>query len=572
MAAGDTHYEIHFRPTPRHAWQMLGVESVKDTALNEAREALAEAPEASVKVTKEVFDEESGTFVSNVVFRQGDQTSINNDRAHKRDNLPCAGPHDLTAVAGRDMVRRAVRNWLRQEGVLVLELLHNPQLVERLEATGTVMQHAVQKFAVARAEERNASVQHYIKQLNDLVQQSTELLFRETRLDPPEPLTPDTLAKSLETIANHNDRARRLRFKIARTLEDQDTWAGKGGALLTLLDAAREIGEDADWAIKALEEFLDEFVIDEDARASLMTPGEDFGAIIESLTALLCGKSDAQDLLSPLGCELARQMKQQRFKRAQLIIAREVLRLLQTPKRLRPKDVFAEIALVRKLADSLIYAASRLVSIDDITAAFVIRSAQLVQADAMAAISDARPEPEEALNALMDMEKSVIGIQNKVKIADYIIGFATAHQAKNHFVFGDQPLVARLSALGRLDKRLHKSTFPETEVIRISKTITAIAQEIDRESQFFRKIDGAKAGAFDRALEHLKLIERNILPRGEMWTEACRRARRLMASPSAREDLAKGGAAAVEKAERVKALLRKFDSRPSPNRNATPGP
>lgn len=556
MSGSDTHYEVYFRNSPTDQWKMLGAESSKQLAIDEARDAMRDAPNGSVKVVKEVFEIDTGMFVSNTVFREGEQSVVKPDRADKQDDIPCSAPDQLIATAGREAIKLALREWLAQEQSLVLELVHNPKLVDRLEASGTVMQHAVQSYAVARADEREASVQHYIKQLNALIGQATQILYQDTRAESVERLTPEKVHTVLERLSERSDRERRLKLNLAFTLGEERDWYSKGEKMIGLINAIRQLGDDHRWARGIVERFLEEFIGDYNARSCLIEPPADLGQKVDALTAILCGRTDAVELLKPLGRVVAGNIKHGRFKRCQLVLARDVVGILQTPKRLRPSDVFSEIDLVRRLADSMIASAGHLLSPDSIANAFTTRSAQLVQHDAMTEIAKARPHPEDALNALVEMERSVVGMQNKVKIADYIISFATSFQAKNHFVFGQQPLLARLSALGKFDERVRASTFPETEKIRIGRTLTAIGEEINRETEFFRRIDGAKADPLDKALEHLRLVENRVLPKGALWAEAYKRAKRLLNSPSGQESLASGTPETVKKLKRIQAIMR----------------
>ena len=60
----------------------------------------------------------------------------------------CAGPAELYSPHARALIGRVLEDWLRREGVTAFELLHRPDVAERLEAAGVELQHAIQKVAV----------------------------------------------------------------------------------------------------------------------------------------------------------------------------------------------------------------------------------------------------------------------------------------------------------------------------------------------------------------------------------------------------------------------------------------
>ncbi len=54
-------------------------------------------------------------------------------------------------------------------------------MLEKLEATGTLYQHAIQKIAVAQAASTTTSVQQIIKSLNELTTQAFNRVYRDQR-------------------------------------------------------------------------------------------------------------------------------------------------------------------------------------------------------------------------------------------------------------------------------------------------------------------------------------------------------------------------------------------------------
>ena len=72
--------------------------------------------------------------------------------ADDEDRPNCLGPQDLYAPHARELIGRVLEDWLGRNGVTAFELLHRPDLVERLEASGVELQHAIQKVAIPESQ------------------------------------------------------------------------------------------------------------------------------------------------------------------------------------------------------------------------------------------------------------------------------------------------------------------------------------------------------------------------------------------------------------------------------------
>src|ERR1700743_758627 len=76
---------------------------------------------------------------------------------------------------------RLLSDFLARNKITVTELIHRADMLEKLEATGTVYQHAIQKVAVAQAASTSANVQQIVKSLNELATQAIQRVYRDQR-------------------------------------------------------------------------------------------------------------------------------------------------------------------------------------------------------------------------------------------------------------------------------------------------------------------------------------------------------------------------------------------------------
>ena len=98
--------------------------------------------------------------------------------------LPCFKPEDLYSYHARSTIRRLLPDFLARNRITVTELIHRPDMLEKLEATGTLYQHAIQKVAVAQAANTTTPVQQIVKSLNELATQAIQRVYRDQRKGP----------------------------------------------------------------------------------------------------------------------------------------------------------------------------------------------------------------------------------------------------------------------------------------------------------------------------------------------------------------------------------------------------
>src|SRR5689334_21647061 len=98
---------------------------------------MAEGRESAVKVTKEVFDEELREFQSIVIQKLGAADVVAKAKPKEDVHPLCVAPQDLYTLHARERIGRLLETWLERNNATPFELLHRPDLVEKLEASGT---------------------------------------------------------------------------------------------------------------------------------------------------------------------------------------------------------------------------------------------------------------------------------------------------------------------------------------------------------------------------------------------------------------------------------------------------
>src|SRR5471032_897257 len=135
-----------------------------------------------VKVVKETYNDDTGDFLTLKIFEEGhNQVKITPAQEDAPHALPCFKPDDLYSYHARQTMSRLLTDYLARNKITITELIHRADMLEKLEATGTLYQHAIQKVAVAQAASTAAGVQQIVKSLNELTTQAFHRVYRDQR-------------------------------------------------------------------------------------------------------------------------------------------------------------------------------------------------------------------------------------------------------------------------------------------------------------------------------------------------------------------------------------------------------
>lgn len=545
MAAGHIHFEVYFKKSRKHAWTLIEAAPSRDAAITRAKALLAETPAGSARVSKETYDEAERVFRALTVFEQGGEKYEDDGRADRKRELPCRSAADLVQPHARDAIARSLKGFLKRQKATTLELLHRVDLVEKLEASGTELQHAVQKVAIAQASQTDSSAQHFVKQLNQLVQSAIEKLYGEIRNEGFPKLKKGELADVCARIAGAPDRERKLRGAVAQRLKSAADWKTKLERLLDLAEEARPLAPEAAWPLNVVGEFIGEAVCVDDARAALLRETSDLGEQLDGLTGLFGGPRNASPFLSEAGARLSGFFVKDLFSEARAAIARKILSELKSTKRLRPTNFQSEVQLNRSLAERLIMSATPLISGGEIAEAFVTRSSRLLEPEAIEALIAAAPAPSAELTLMLELEENIVGEHNKRKLAAYVRARCGAHQVESYFVYGLTPALGRLAELAEIVRLLARTGFDAKDKAEMTEKLDALAIAIEEREQIFAKLDRRAMPPLDKALAYLRLVGKGVVPPGRLTDAARRRATKLLASPEARAALAESADARV---------------------------
>src|SRR6202000_3208407 len=133
---------------------------------------------------------------------------------------------------------RLLSDFLSRCKITITELIHRADMLEKLEATGTLYQHAIQKVAVAQAANTTTPVQQIVKSLNELTTQAFHRVYRDQRKGLfPDP-HPHQFGELAVKLAPQGDAAYVFNGALARHLKESTGWDDKVLRLLAIMESA----------------------------------------------------------------------------------------------------------------------------------------------------------------------------------------------------------------------------------------------------------------------------------------------------------------------------------------------
>lgn len=552
MSVGSpVHYELFVRRKVNAPWTLDFATEDRAKAIDTAEEMLAEGRVAAVKVCKETLDEDTRAFKSVTLLAKGAVESRKDRLVREVDTGPlCVTPRDLYTVHARGRIARLLEGWLRRFAVTPFELLHRPDLVEKLEASGVEIQHAVQKIAVPEAQARGLTTHELIRTFQGLIDRAIERLLKDGRRSVFPTLQPANFADTVDRLLEEPERGYLLGGGVAGYLSGAQGWSQKVGRLLDLAEAAPVAGRGRDVALQVLEQPLGEIMSVKNALVDLIGPDLDLGATLAAMTQMAAGAEVAALLkldapfarhMPPLKGEAARLadwLRKDCFEGVRTSLVRRVMRDLVGPRRLRPTCADEEIDILRALAMALMASAPKLLPPEDVQEAFVERSKTLVGGDFVATFLCNRDSAFEEIEALIRLAENVVGAANKRAASRWIVAALSALRFEKEIRSGSGSVAAKLASLAELQKAIRRASLPaQDELICLTK-IGEVGGFVEADAKLIATVVKSDAPLPPRLILLLRLATGHAGPSGPVADRARAEAIKLFRAPDLRARLA----------------------------------
>lgn len=565
MDRGQIHYEVFARASVMSPWQLELASENRTLATELAEELLADKRAVAVKVTKETLDPQSMEFTSLTLFQKGAPEPQRRVRERSApQEAPCVTPQDLYASFAREKISRLLEDWLRRNRVTAFELLHRPDLVEKLEASGMELQHAIQKIAVPESQASGQAVHDVMRAYQRLSDQAVERVIRAGRKNLFPDLSKESVAEVATRLIGDPDRGFLLGGAICAVLARTDSPREKVGFLIDFVEAAPEDPQPNALVRVVVEQPLAEILSSPMGLSDLLGPDLDLGANLAALVrlaapaevdALIKMDSALRRLIPELNgpaARLGKQMEAGAFKLLGASIARRVLKELTGPRRLRPGDAHGEIAILRALAMSLTASAGRLLSLDEVQEAFVTRSKTIVTADFVDTYLRGAMNAREEAEWLVRLCENVAGAGNKREAARWLLACVAALRFEKEMRQSGESPAALLSALAGLQRNALKAGLNEADKEQVSRKLGEIGANVEQDARLCDQILRAPAPPLHKLHMLLRMAAGEAAPLGPVSERARADALKLLKIGQVRDALA----ASPEAASKMRPLLR----------------
>jgi hypothetical protein len=559
----DVHYEVFIRKYANSEWTLDMATETRLVALDAAREQMDRGGVAASRVTREIFNEITHEFTSQVILLLGEPERRRKPKPPESKEPLCVSPRDLYTVHARGRIGRLFEDWLERRVATPFELLHRPDLAEQLEASGVEIRLAIQKLAAPEAHARGTSVKEMTDSFKGLAERTLERLAKDNARKALPHVTTGNFAKVSTHVAKEPEAAYLLGCGVAAALAPAMTWSDKVGILLDLADAAPPPGGARTTALAVLAEPLGEIVGSKRGLDHILGGGLDLGASLAAMSRLAAANvidklvraepavAKVTPELSPRAKRLAQWLDREDFSGVRAAIGRRILRELGGPRRLRPDDPVGEIDVIRGLAMALTAAAGKLLPLDNVQAAFSARSRMLVNRDFVEAYVGEGHTSQEEAKALIWLTENVIGAGPKREAGRWLHTLVAGLRFERDQREADSPPMTRLTELSRLQKAVSRIGLVEEDYRPIQAKLGELGGWIEADSRLISQTLKADASALNRLTLLLKLASGESAPLGPAADRARVEALKLARHEATRAELA----SAPERLETIRDLL-----------------
>ena len=510
----EIHFEVFVRRGKKGGWTLLEAITDRQAAIKRAQGALGQGGVVAVKVTKETYKGDDGTFQSVSVFHDGPKDK--DEDKQEKPFTPCFKPQDLLSCHSRSVIARVLKGTLDEWQLIPMELVHRGDMLEKLEATSTVLQHAVQQVAIAQAADTPGKLHEIFRQLMDLALRAMDKVVQDERKGHFIPLPNGSVAAFWKEMGKKGEAPYLLAGAIANHIKNAQGWGTKLRFLLELLADLPEDEASRNQCLEVIDSFVAEMIRSPASLHDLLGECADLGAALRLMTTVFLGKntgdSDAYQVnLNRLSHALAHCMLDE----SRGALAERILAEIRSFQRFHPNSFEQELDSMRHLAQHLVVGVGPHLTIDAITEAFAVRSKRLVTPESIEAYLVGAETAEERIDRLVELEENVVGAQSKKAVAGFMMPILSSPKTELQIGGEGKPVTARLRRVTEFQAAIKATHFDEMDKREILKSLDLLGSRIAERWGFFKSIEQRPVSTAEKTLALLRLIAHDVIPDGE---------------------------------------------------------
>lgn len=551
--SANVHYEVYEKKHQKAGWNLVLACEARQEALDVAKEALGSSSSCSVRVAKESFDETNDIFHSTQIFSQGPEQHKRKMPENNRMDPPCSSPEDLYTLHSRRTLGRALAPWLKRNNISVIELLYRPDMAENLETAGFDRQHAIQKVAIAQAGSQECSVQHVVRRLTELADKAT-LRLRKIEKDKTFPkIQKEGFASTYLQAQKHKNPEFAVRYALAEGLGKMKHWEDKAIFLSSCVSDVLVEGKGCKKSLKVIDEFISEIVALPHALDKIVG-GKTLGERLDRITDVLIGSDSVAG--GDAAKTLAKAITSKSLPNTQSVLAARAFRDLCGPRRLFPDDFAAEVELNRWLAERLTTIDQALAPADMLAEAFTSRSSRLLENESVQSLLDScKKSSAEEIRQLLVFEESILGDQNKKKLASFLRAVIGSHKTRTWFSHGPEKILTAIAKIAHSQRAVRNSTFCKTDQDELFAQLDLLCADVLNDTKALDKLEQRNIQSLDVADSLMKLIDGGIVTIGRVSDDICRRVLNILRSTKVKSALRNGDETTISTVRKISSMM-----------------
>jgi hypothetical protein len=557
--AGPIHYEVFVRKTPPSPWTLAMATEDRTHAVESAEEMLAVGSVAAVRVTKETLDAETMGFASVTILTKGAPEPKRRKVEEDSSNTSvCNAPNDLYSPIAREKLGHLLEDWLRRNRVCAYELLHRADLLEKLDASGVELQHAIQKLAVPESQATGRKVHDLIRHYQRLAEVSIARVLTASQRGNFVDLNETPLSEFADKMVGRPDGAFMVGGAICRATASGHGPRDRVALLMNLVDQAPAQGPGRALVLSQIEQLLSDVTAQPTGLASILGPGLAPGAALAAIIRMCAPneveaviRADARigQLIPKVDGDVARlglRMAVGEFPTLARSLIRMVLRELSGTRRLQPGHALGEIAMLRALAAAMAAATGRLLSPDEVKEAFIERSKMLVTADFVGACTADQETALQEVESLTRLCENVTGGANKRAAARWLVASLTSIRFETEMRAPGLHPVQKLSVLAGLQRSIRACALGDPDQEQALAAVGVIGGMVEADARLIALMARAEAPPAQKLTALLRVAAGQTGPLGPAADRAKAEVLKLMKAPETRNALAAAPDSLVE--------------------------
>lgn len=548
--SAKVHFEIQGKTD--QGWTVLEVANDENKAVTLAKQRLKSASVDAVKVSKECFDPDQGTFKSVLVYEEDKGQPQRGAPVSGQVAAPCQTPDDFGRWEICLVASRSLREVLDVWGLIYTEFLYNFQTFQRLSKSGQVLPSAINSALEEMLPGEDYSRPARAKAVMQLIKEGAAKLQRVQESGTIPDIKKDDFFALAVQYEGQEGGERFLSLAVMKlfarfeSIDQRFTWLLQN---LNPLPAA--------WSVALVDRWLAECLMHARVVESLTEGLGDGADWLVTLMMLAEGRlGDAFFKNEKLGnlqrarlAHLHAHLAHSRLPKVRELLINRAADRLAERKPLAGNHFLQELAALAKVYQHPAFDRDAQTRYGPIGQMLETRCSRLLHSDAIGELTEKSVDPYPGLLALAELEPVVIGGAAKLKIGEYMIALISSPRRADALRKGEGKLTQRMKELAALQSKILESGLTMECKVRLSKALDQQCSQMLEDSGFLAKLQSSRGSTYDKANKLGQLLAEGYFTEGNAGDLARRHVWNFLATRDVISRLIRPRATAEERAE-----------------------